>query len=150
MRRAVRTIRLIALLFLTAVSESGCRNRKPDPAQALAEKVAAVGCFSWNIEKDLADAGERLDSLSEDESETADRALVMLVGYYLGEHNSEELEKQIVRRGQRMKPLLLQEQQSAAVLSTCAPRNKPDLVKSLTDDAIRMIDHGASEKQAER
>jgi hypothetical protein len=127
---------------------SGCRNRKADPAQNLAEKVAAVGCFSSDIDKDLADVGERLDSLSKDESETADRALVMLVGYYLGEHNGEELETEIIRRGKRMKPLLVQEQQHPAFISTCAPRNGADLVKVLTDDAIRMIDQDASNKQA--
>ncbi len=112
----------------------------------LAKRVAAIPCFSSEVEKNLADAGERLDALSKDNSQTADKALVMLMGYYLGEHNAEELVSEIARRGKRMEPLLVQEQEAPAVFSTCAPRLETETLKSLTSHAIKVIDQGGPRK----
>jgi hypothetical protein len=135
----------IGLFLGLVISLCACHKAKAEGAQALAENVAAaIPCFPWDIEKDFADAGSRLDSLSMDESETADRALVMLMGYYLGEHNWEELDTEIVRRGKRMKLLLVQEQQAPAVLSTCASQLELEHVKELANSAIKAIDQEGS------
>lgn len=129
-----------AILFLGFVPLCACNKAKG--AQALAQRVASVPCFSTDVEKDLANAGERLDSLSKDESRDADQALVMLIGYYLGEHNAEELHSEIVRRGRRMTPLLVEEERNPARLSTCAPSLERDTLRFLTRDALEAIAKG--------
>jgi hypothetical protein len=143
MKDSVHAIRVsTAILFLLFPLMSGCHNNKPDPARALAEKVAAVGCFSSDIEKDLADVGQRLESLGEDESQNADSALVMLMGYYLGEHNHEQLVAEIARRGKRMRPLLEREREKPASIGTCAPSLDKQAVRGDAEWLISAIDKG--------
>jgi hypothetical protein len=133
------------LLVVFVISLCACH--KAQGAQALAEGVAETPCvYTANPEKYLETVEERLDRLKQDDSQNADQALVMLMGYYLGEHNGEELVIEIARRGNRMKPLLIQEQRDPAKLSTCAPRNKVETVKYLADEALRMIDQSSAER----
>jgi hypothetical protein len=128
------------LFIVVLILFCGCHRK--ERAQTLAEKVVAMPCFSSDVEQTLADAGDRLGSLSKDDSVDADKALVMLMGYYLGEHNGEDLETEIVRRGKRMRPLLVQEQSTPVSLASCAPRLEKDILKRLASDAIGMIDQG--------
>lgn len=48
----------------------------------------------------------RLERLFANSSKEADEAVVILVSFYLGEHNGEELEENLLSRGPRMIPIL--------------------------------------------
>ena len=85
----------------------GCHRAAPEgnTPTALAAHVidAAPRAFEtddWN------DLETRLGSLYHNPSKEADEAVVILMSFYLGEHNGEELYENLLGRGSRMIPLL--------------------------------------------
>jgi hypothetical protein len=80
-------------------------------AEEMAAKVidAAVEAFAgpdWGPKWDVLD--DRLGRLLSNQTKQADEAVVILASFYLGEHNGEELDENILSRGPRMVPLLKQ------------------------------------------
>jgi hypothetical protein len=70
---------------------------------------AAVEAFAgpnWGPKWDVLD--DRLGSLLSNKTKQADKAVVILGSFYLGEHNGQELRENILSRGPRMIPLLKQ------------------------------------------
>lgn len=132
-----KKIFLVSLLLLLS-----CRNRSQGPT-ALAEHVADGACSSWfNSEKNFEEMESRLEILTRDRAQESDRALVMLTGYYLGEHNGEVLTIEIVRRGKRMEPLLKEEQQVPILLKTCAPTLESNTRRAIIADMLDLISRG--------
>ncbi len=93
-------------------------------------------------EKDFEAVEARLDLLKHDDSQKADQALIMLMGYYLGEHNHEQLMIEIVHRGSRMRPLLAAEMEKPASISTCAESLERQVVREHAESLISAIDKG--------
>lgn len=60
----------------------------------------ALATEDWN------DLDTRLGALYNNPSKEADEAVVILMSFYLGEHNGEELYENLISRGPRMIPLL--------------------------------------------
>jgi hypothetical protein len=78
-------------------------------AEEMAARVidAALGAFAgpdWGPKWDVLD--ERLGRLLSNQTNQADEAVVILASFYLGSHNGEELNENILSRGPRMIPLL--------------------------------------------
>lgn len=99
-------------LFAIACSAIACRGHKyhqPNTATDLAANV--VDMASEALLKD--DGGpkwdeldRRLDVLFANNTKEADEAVVILVSFYLGEHECEEVDENLVSRGPRMVPLV--------------------------------------------
>jgi hypothetical protein len=130
------------LLLIVSLCLCCCRKGSEGSDSAhLAEAVSKWPCFySSNLERDFEAVEESLDLLKHDDSPKADQAVVMLMGYYLGEHNDEQLMIEIVRRGKRMKPLLTREMEKPASISTCAPSLEREVVSSHARSLISAID----------
>jgi len=140
-------MRLTNLLICLALllTFSSCRKalRTVTEPRARAEYVAAGACFSWSdSEKNFEEIEKRFDGLANDKTEAADQALVMLTGYYLGEHNDEQLFLEITRRGNRMKSLLQKQEQHPAVLKTCAPSLESENMRATIRGMLDQIDKG--------
>jgi len=67
------------------------------------------GSPAWNL-------GEDLEKLTKNDSAAADTASVILLDYYLGEHNGETQISAVTSRGNRILPLLLRYRQHPAGL----------------------------------
>ena len=98
---------MFRLAFLIALFALGCHHAAPkgNTPTALAAHVidAAPHAFAtddWN------DLETRLGALYNNPSKEADEAVVILMSFYLGEHNGEELYENLLSRGPRMIPLL--------------------------------------------
>jgi len=96
--------RLTCLIALFAL---GCHRAVPEgnTPTALAAHVIdaaprALATEDWN------DLETRLGTLYNNRSKEADEAVVILMSFYLGEHNGEELYENLISRGPRMIPLL--------------------------------------------
>jgi len=96
--------RLTCLIALFAL---GCHRAAPEgnTPTALAAHIIdaaprALATDDWN------DLETRLDALYNNPSKEADEAVVILMSFYLGEHNGEELYENLISRGPRMIPLL--------------------------------------------
>jgi hypothetical protein len=96
--------RLTCLIALFAL---GCHRAAPEGngPTALAAHVIdaaprALATEDWN------DLDTRLGTLYSNPSKEADEAVVILMSFYLGEHNGEELYENLLSRGPRMIPLL--------------------------------------------
>ena len=68
-------------------------------ARSATLKEADWGAHSQQLER-------RLNRLYHDTSKDADEAVTILMSFYLGEHNGEELYENLLSRGPRMIPLL--------------------------------------------
>jgi len=95
------------LTFLIALFALGCHRAAPEgnTPTALAAHVIdaaprALATDDWN------DLDTRLGALYNNPSKDADEAVVILMSFYLGEHNGEELYENLLSRGPRMIPLL--------------------------------------------
>jgi hypothetical protein len=93
---------LIAVLFAL-----GCHHAAPEAntPTAMAAHIIdaaphALATDDWN------DLETRLGALYNNPSKDADEAVVILMSFYLGEHNGEELYENLISRGPRMIPLL--------------------------------------------
>jgi hypothetical protein len=104
---------LVAVTMLAiAFSANSCTRHKyhePSTAADLAANVLDIA--SEALLKD--DGGprwdeldRRLDALFANNTKEADEAVVILVSFYLGEHECEEVDENLVSRGPRMIPLL--------------------------------------------
>jgi hypothetical protein len=67
------------------------------------------GSPNWDLE-------DRLDRLANDQSLAADTASVVLLDYYLGEHNGEMQICAVTKRGKRVLPLVMRYRQRRAGL----------------------------------
>jgi TonB family protein len=95
------------LTCLVALFALGCHRAAPEgnTPTALAAHVIdaaprALATDDWN------DLETRLGALYNNPSKEADEAVVILMSFYLGEHNGEELYENLISRGPRMIPLL--------------------------------------------
>jgi hypothetical protein len=95
------------LAFLISLLALGCHHTAPEgnAPTALAVHIidAAPRAFAtddWN------DLENRLNVLYNHPGKEADEAVVILMSFYLGEHNGEELYENLLSRGPRMIPLL--------------------------------------------
>ena len=98
---------MFRLTFLIALFALGCRHAatQGNTPAALAAHVIdaaprALATDDWN------DLETRLGALYNNPSKEADEAVVILMSFYLGEHNGEELYENLLSRGPRMVPLL--------------------------------------------
>ncbi|PYU78355.1 MAG: hypothetical protein DMG50_27875 [Acidobacteria bacterium] len=99
-------------MFAIAFSAVACRRHKyhqPSTEADLATNVVDIA--SEALLKD--DGGpkwdeldRRLDALFANNTKEADEAVVILVSFYLGEHECEEVDENLVSRGPRMMPLV--------------------------------------------
>jgi hypothetical protein len=96
--------RLTCLIALFAL---GCHRAAPEgnTPTALAAHIVdaaprALATDDWN------DLETRLGALYNNPSKEADEAVVILMSFYLGEHNGEEVYENLISRGPRMIPLL--------------------------------------------
>jgi len=95
------------LTFLIALFALGCHHAAPgeNTPTALAAHIIdaaprALATDDWN------DLETRLGALYNNPNKEADEAVVILMSFYLGEHNGEELYENLLSRGPRMIPLL--------------------------------------------
>jgi hypothetical protein len=95
------------LAILISLLALGCHHTAPEKnaPTALAAHIidAAPRAFAtddWN------DLENRLNALYNNPGKEADEAVVILMSFYLGEHNGEELYENLLSRGPRMIPLL--------------------------------------------
>ena len=93
---------LIAALFVL-----GCHHATPERNApiALAAQIIDAAPHALATE-DWAELDTRLGALYNNPSKDADEAIVILMSFYLGEHNGEELYENLIGRGPRMIPLL--------------------------------------------
>lgn len=98
---------MFRLAFLTALFALGCHRAAPDgntptslAAHIIEAAPRALATDDWN------DLDTRLGALYSNPSKEADEAVVILMSFYLGEHNGEELYENLISRGPRMIPLL--------------------------------------------
>ena len=98
---------MFRLTCLIALFALGCHRAAPEgnTPTALAAHVIdaaprALATDDWN------DLETRLGALYNNPSKEADEAVVILMSFYLGEHNGEELYENLISRGPRMIPLL--------------------------------------------
>ena len=107
-----KKILVAATLFAIGFSAIGCRRHKyhqPNTAADLAANVLDIASEAL-----LRDDGgpkweeldRRLDALFANNTKEADEAVVILVSFYLGEHECEEVDENLVSRGPRMIPLV--------------------------------------------
>jgi hypothetical protein len=96
--------RLTCLIALFAL---GCHRAAPEgnTPTALAAHIVdaaprALATDDWN------DLETRLGALYNNPSKEADEAVVILMSFYLGEHNGEEVYENLISRGPRMIPLI--------------------------------------------
>jgi hypothetical protein len=95
------------LAILIAIFSLGCHPAAPEgnTPTALAAHIIdaaprALATDDWN------DLDTRLGALYNNTGKEADEAVVILMSFYLGEHNGEELYENLISRGPRMIPLL--------------------------------------------
>jgi TonB family protein len=95
------------LAILIALFALGCHRAAPEgnTATAMAAHVIDAAPHAFATE-DWADLENRLGALYNNPSKDADEAVVILMSFYLGEHNGEELYENLISRGPRMIPLL--------------------------------------------
>jgi TonB-like protein len=95
------------LAFLISLLSLGCHHTAPEEntPTALAAHIidAAPRAFATD---DWTDLETRLGALYNNPSKEADEAVVILMSFYLGEHNGEELYENLLGRGPHMIPLL--------------------------------------------
>lgn len=98
---------MFRLAFLIALFALGRHRADPErnAPTALAAHIIdaaprALDTDDWN------DLDTRLGALYNNPSKEADEAVVILMSFYLGEHNGEELYENLIGRGPRMIPLL--------------------------------------------
>jgi hypothetical protein len=107
-----KKILVVVATIATAFSANSCRRHKyhePSTAADLAANVLDIA--SEALLKD--DGGpkwdeldRRLDALFANHTKEADEAVVILTSFYLGEHEGEEVEENLLSRGPRMIPLI--------------------------------------------
>jgi hypothetical protein len=107
-----KKILVAATLFAIAFFAIACRRHKyhqPNTAADLAANVLDIaseallrddGGPKWD------ELDRRLDVLFANNTKEADEAVVILVSFYLGEHECEEVDENLVSRGPRMIPLV--------------------------------------------
>jgi hypothetical protein len=108
----LKKVLMVVAMIATAFSANSCKRHKyhePSTAADLAANVLDIA--SEALLKD--DGGpkwdeldRRLDALFANSTKEADEAVVILVSFYLGEHECEEVDENLVSRGPRMIPLV--------------------------------------------
>lgn len=98
---------MFRLTFLIVLFALGCHRAAPEgntpttlAAHIIDAAPRALATDDWN------DLETRLGALYNNPSKEADEAVVILMSFYLGEHNGEELYENLISRGPRMIPLL--------------------------------------------
>ena len=104
----------IIILAMTAVLffALACRRHASSTGNIAADLAASV--VDIGVEALARDDGgpkwqeldKRLDTLFGNNTKEGDEAVVILMSFYLGEHNGEELQENLLSRGPRMMPLL--------------------------------------------
>jgi hypothetical protein len=96
--------------LLLAVAVSGCHRSSavPDSPNAIAAHVldSRVAALKPYDSGDFEEVERRLAELYGKSSGQADEAVVILMSFYLGEHNGEELYENLLSRGPRMIPII--------------------------------------------
>jgi hypothetical protein len=94
-------------ILIAALVAIGCHRAAPEanfPTDLASHIIdaapRALATDDWN------DLDTRLNALYNNPSKEADEAVVILMSFYLGEHNGEELYENLLSRGPRMIPLL--------------------------------------------
>lgn len=111
MTRARILVFMVAVIAV-AFPPVGCKRREVRSGNAPYEMAANV--LDIGVEALARDDGgpnwqeldRRLERLFANNSKEGDEAVVILMSFYLGEHNGEELEENVLSRGPRMMPIL--------------------------------------------
>jgi hypothetical protein len=107
-----KKILVAVAIFAIAFSAIACRRHKyhqPSTAADLAANVvdiASVALLKDDGGPKWDELDRRLDALFANNTKQADEAVVILVSFYLGEHECEEVDENLVSRGPRMIPLV--------------------------------------------
>lgn len=99
----------IALLLVAVVGSAIVLLPRPprDAAALIIPILDADFAYGWSESDSDADRLEdRLDDLTRNQTPAADQASVLLLDYYLGEHNAELQLCSVTKRGNRVLPLL--------------------------------------------
>jgi TonB family protein len=93
--------------FLIALFALGCHRAAPEgnTPTAMATHIIDAAPHAFETE-DWTDLENRLGALYNNQDKEADEAVVILMSFYVGEHNGEELYENLISRGPRMIPLL--------------------------------------------
>jgi hypothetical protein len=111
---------VIALITLIAASANAATITPSKPAEALVTPILdlLVQAKSLNGEQQQAaywQSGNLLGQLFQLKTKTSDEALVVLMGFYVGEASGADLLHQVTVRGKRMLPLLFKYRKSSVV-----------------------------------
>ena len=98
----------LGVVSATTLASSHVVSLTPDISRLVAPvlKVAANSASSKGAEKDAEVLDARLERVLEDHSAASTEALVVLLGFYIGEHPAEDISCEIVARGAQVLPLL--------------------------------------------
>jgi hypothetical protein len=97
------SIALAVLMF----ESSGCAATPSSRAEKLAIPILkAEEVRKTDDEAGWKEVEERLNELYGNSTAEADEAVIILMSFYLGEHNGEELSEDLMMRGPRMIPLI--------------------------------------------
>ena len=96
----------------------------------------------WGLEDKIIDA---LTNVLEDQSPAADESVAALLGFYLGEHEGEMIEEEVLRRGARMEPLVRLYGICRPVLTTGSVPDDISWLGTLYPDVLRGL-HGSIKK----
>ena len=106
---AIMPKKILVAVAIFAIAFSAIACKRPNTAADLASNVVDIA--SEALLKD--DGGpkwdeldRRLDALFANNTKEGDEAIVILTSFYLGEHEGEEVEENLLRRGPRMIPLI--------------------------------------------
>lgn len=94
-------------ILIAALAALGCHHAVPaaNTPTAMAAHIIDAAPHALATE-DWTELENRLGALYNNPSKDADEAVVILMSFYLGEHNGEELYENLLSRGPRMIPLL--------------------------------------------
>lgn len=111
-KKVLRIVLVLALvLFLTVFVEAAIAllPRPPhEAAELMIPILDAYLAYSWSeSDSDAEKLDTQLDTLSKDQRFVADQASVLLLDYYLGEHNAEVQLCSVTKRGSRVMPILM-------------------------------------------
>jgi hypothetical protein len=140
-------IAVAALLMATIVVTAILRSFRPRKEVAgLVENVLDLGLVAGQNDfggREGSRLEDSLEQLCKDPSNAADEASVILLDYYLGEHNAELQECAVTIRGTRILPMLERFQRSASkpwklrYLLMRLPRRSREFLHKDAIDAIR-------------
>jgi TonB family protein len=118
---------LALLIIALALTVSGCKRSSTSriSPSALDAHVLAAGVQALkqnNSDPNFEEVERRLADLYGNSSGQVDEAIVILMSFYLGEHNGEELYENLLSRGPRMIPIIERYLQEQPVIVTRYPK----------------------------